>query len=246
MMSWDSLHEDLLILILANLSLIELARASRTCRSFKAVYGRLMAVEQQSRRDLAVKVFGHERIACLLALITHLLKHRPLGPNSSEEVKEGWISGDGVLHVQHPRALPKSLAGDMSVTVCLNLYRDRKIHLLVRAHDSFMAQLSVRISCDCKHVMFNVFPDTDDDLKVVGMVQAMLTWGLGGSINNAGKYAEICIPHRSERCTRAGLKSQIVPLLPFASRYIPWEEMVGDRNCFEERMLFGQVPSNAN
>ncbi len=245
-MSWDSLHEDLLILILANLSLIELARAARTCRSFKAVYVRLMAVQQQSRRDLAVKVFGRERIACLLALITHLLKKEPLGSNSPEAMKEGWISADGVFHAQHPRALPRSLAGDMCVTVCLNLYRDLRTHLLVRAHDSFMAQLSVRISCDCKHVLFNLFPDTDDDLKVVGMVQAMLSWGLVDSINNAGKYAEIRIPHRSERCTWAGLKSQIVPLLPYASRYIPWAGKAGDRECFEERMLFGQVPYDAN
>jgi hypothetical protein len=126
--SWGSLHEDLLTGILANLSLVELARISRTCRSFKAVYGRLMVAQQKSRRDLAVKLFGRERITCLLALITYLLKWEPSPSDISEEVeRNGWISADGVLHMLPPDDLVwefMTKAGDITLSLVVGVCRD--------------------------------------------------------------------------------------------------------------------------
>jgi hypothetical protein len=58
-MDWSLLPEDVVGVILANLSLVELARASLTCRSFKAAYDGMMVVHKSPDAT---------RLSCLAAV----------------------------------------------------------------------------------------------------------------------------------------------------------------------------------
>ncbi len=106
--------------------------------------------------------------------------------------------------------------------------------------------MNVRLSRNRKAVAFIVFPANDQEIKVVAMLQALLSEGLAELIRDGGKQAEIQILPESERCTRAGLQAQIVPLLPFASRYTRKAGGVVFWDCFRERMQFGKVPSDVD
>jgi hypothetical protein len=104
-MSWSTLLDDVVEVILAQLSLFELARTSPTCRSFQAVYNRLMTKEQNSRCDLAADYFGRGRITCMSLLVQQLLsgEQSELGP-ISEVSTEYRMSADGVLSKQCPHS----------------------------------------------------------------------------------------------------------------------------------------------
>jgi hypothetical protein len=244
-MNWSYLPEELIPVILANLSLFELARISCTCRGFKAVYGRLMAAEQKSRRDLAVKSFGGKRIACLLALITHLLGREIPGADSGKEGrKEGWISEDGELQDLRPCDFSRNLV--ISFSLYLNCSPDRTTVVLVIPHKSQWPGLLVDISCDRNNVSLRLSPASDGDLEMVAVVQALLSDGLAEFIRNSKKGAEIRVLMGSKRCTRAGLKAQIFPLLPFASSFTCMPRGTGSGDLIEERMHIGPVRSDAD
>jgi hypothetical protein len=100
-------------------------------------------------------------------------------------------------------------------------------------------------------VHFSLGPIDEGDLKIVAVVQALLCGGLARLIHDTGRHADIGIllDDREQRSARAGLKALMVPLLPFASRYIP-ASVRDDRFCagddlFVERMLIGQVQPDA-
>jgi hypothetical protein len=228
--SWSSLPNDMVDVILANLSLIELAELSRTCTSFNAVYRRLIAQEQKARRNLAVNCCRLERIRVLARLTGHLLKDEVLHPCFFARAQNAWwISADGVLHgpvcAYGVRQLARE-AGDIFVWMYLEKGPPAISNLFVEVTNCTAGQVTMQFNGERKGVTIYVFPTSQDDLAVVSVVQAMLSEGLADFVHEVGSRVEIrirgpIIP--GSRITPAGLKAQIAPLLSFASRYTPLE-----------------------
>lgn len=251
-MSWSSLPYDVVELILSNMSLIELARSSPTCGSFQTVYCKRMAVQQKSRLDLAEGFCGRERISCIVALIAHLLSGKALKRDfGAYQWNRCWISADGVLcgPVLNPSGSQFTFeTGDFCVMICPNKSSLWLNFDTVKAHNSPWSYLEATIRPESNGVKVSVFSSHDEDLRPVAMVQAMLSGGLAQFLQDAGKWAEIQIlpSANSVRASAAGLKAQITPLLPFASRYMPADRHLENWEIFGERMQVGVEGSGAH
>jgi hypothetical protein len=244
-MTWNGLPYDGMEVILSKLPLFELAQMSWTCKTFRIAFRNLMAAQQRARCERAFASCGRERVKCLLGLIAHLHKVEPLSSDFLPKVwNVCWISADGVLHgpVKPPTYYFTTPGpGDMQVNVSLEW------GLIVEA-PVWRSELKVFLLGDTNgmHVSFDIMDD--EDFEMVAAVQALLSGGLAQLVGDAGSHAGMSVWHDRMRSTRAGLKEQIAPLLPFASRYTPaaedapygeyWMEE-GDESV--ERMHIGQV-----
>jgi hypothetical protein len=239
--------------ILANLSLIGLARISRTCRSFNAVYRRLLAKEQKARHNLANSSCGRERVMGMIWFTTHLLKEEVA---EAQFFRKSWgsawrVCADGTLHGPiRPTSVRQSPRepGDILVWPYLIPGPPAIGSVYVEAGNCRFGQFFMKFGCNGKGVTIFVTPASDDDLVFVAIVHAMLSKGLASFVYEAGSRVEIRIRgpiNPTNRGTPAGLKAQIAPLLPFASRYTPVEEMPWKGNPFEERMQIRQGECSA-
>lgn len=69
------------------------------------------------------------------------------------------------------------------------------------------------------YISLTLSPVNDEDLGPVALFQVLLSEGLIPIFHYFGIHAKICIGQpRVHGCTRAGLRAQILPLMPFASR----------------------------
>jgi hypothetical protein len=98
---------------------VDLARASRACRTFQAAFGRQMAEEQKARYDLADQCVGHKRILCVAELANRYLKGEPIHPALD---KEGHnicqISPNAALHVDPQDSLLDYPVSDSRPLTC--------------------------------------------------------------------------------------------------------------------------------
>jgi hypothetical protein len=225
--TWSSLPDDVVGVLLCTLSLIELARVSSTCRCFYAHYRRRMVAQQTSRSDLAVNVFGEERIKCIADAIGHLLK---LG--ESESARYNGFTGRAFATYY----LPSRFTNEPP-HICLNVHghRDKRSVYdtgFVTARN--MSPLTVYLRVDGKGVDIMVSPTCDEDLEGVALVQALLHQGTARAIQDSGQYARITLSQylQPSRFTQAGLDAQFGPLMPFALRSMPTERVEGDCHVF--------------
>jgi hypothetical protein len=98
--------------------------------------------------------------------------------------------------------------------------------------------LSVMIGLQARRITIDVIPCSDEDLKVVALLQAMLSQGLAQMICEAGRHAVVSVhpcPGRGV-FTQAGLNAQILPLFPFAAPYKPRRDEGLSGGSQKERM----------
>jgi hypothetical protein len=239
-MVWRALPDDMVEVILGNLRIDELARISTTCSEFKAASGRRMAVQQKARFDQAVKACGAQRIACLIALIAHLLHGYCLNAHfSAHKWSFCRITAGGVLTGPGPRTLAgqaMGAEGDFRISISLNWHDDWVALFFVETQEWGQSHLTVRISRDRRQVRISVAPTHDEDYQAVSLVQAMLSEGLAQFAHEAGKVVDISMKRSptTSSCTQEGFKAQIISLLPYASLYTP-----GDLHMAVERMQVG-------
>jgi hypothetical protein len=252
--SWSDLPDDIVGEILAKLSLFELARVSLTCSSFHAVYRRLMAREQTSRCEMAIASCGVKRVRSLVAFLAHLLKGEPL---NSVFLEREWnhcvITADGVMHGPWPTSRVKDIdiahlfnSENMVVKVCPNRGRRDCTHgILIRGPNWCWHNLTVQLNSNGKDAQFDVIPLSDADVTAVALLQAVMAEGLAQSIHDARKLVDICVRRSADRhqFTRAGLKAQILPLLPMSSCYTPVDRVWEGFEIIQECMQIGRVVS---
>jgi hypothetical protein len=249
-MGWSVLPDDVVGVILTCLSLAELARISSTSKGFQAVFYPRMAEEDEAKRDLAIKAFGHQRITSILDLILQFLKGGPVDPKFLQNKWNWcWVSADGVFQGPAPNPMTVTSlceAGDVRVSV-LSGYTGPgpSDSISIRAPQwSPGVQVSVQMRRGHKGATIEVVPTSNEDLEAVAFVQTLLTEGLAGFIHDAGQHVEICVKRSVIRATspREGLKEQIAPLMQFASGgYTPAKLKVGDEEFFEWRIQVGQT-----
>jgi hypothetical protein len=241
-MSWSDLPTDMVEEIFSHLSLLDSARISSTCYSFRELYGTRMVAEQGARCDLVIQAFGHARIQCLVDLLATYMR--------GDSLHAAWVSGrrnmfsvsaDGAL-VPNPWAWRAFQRGDgglaadgqasftgMRVAIWPYQYitadgKGNADRICIETPGWAWGYLSVSIS-QAKRIMIDMNPH-DADLKLVALLQAMLSQGLAQLMRDAGRYAVVDIQPLPESAVLKewGLSAQILPLMPFVSRYTPWRK----------------------
>jgi hypothetical protein len=222
-MAWGALPLDMEELILSKLSLVELARASRTCHTFRAFSGARTAEAQQARFDLAVACFGRESIEGLARLLDRYSKTGELGVEKGT-VCTCTISQDGVLRLRlkgvsgrHLRHKP----GEMWLSVIYSNHPLLQIHVPTPRR----SRLNIFFCGFRKKLYLSVDFCTDEDLEGVALLQALLSSGLSSTVKDAWPHTDHFILRRppwSSRTghvhTEAGLEAKIAPLLPIIAQ----------------------------
>jgi hypothetical protein len=108
----------------------------------------------------------------------------------------------------------------------------------LRAQNWPWSELSMQIHDEWRGVTIDVIPSWDQDLEPVSLVQAFLSGGVAQSIRDGGRFAKIRIkppndPFVNAGFTIAGLKAQMMPLLPFSPSHTSLESKVGEGGCVE-------------
>jgi hypothetical protein len=240
-MSWSSLPEEMVDLILAKLSVIELARIATTCHRFHAMYWEQMAAQQKSHRSLAVTSFGSGRLDCISHLIDGMLKSATWIPKFNQSCWHSfWVSANGEMHVARD-PLQEYRPGTVFVSLFWGNFRSSFTGVLLVQSPS-RSVVRFRFRPDRTLGSIEVMPTKDEDVEGVALVQTLLGQGLPQLIGKSGQPAYVSIMRHPNPgiFTRAGLKSQIGPLFPFASRYDPRLSVLGDSVDFIERILIWQ------
>jgi hypothetical protein len=228
-MSWPALPLELEDLILANLSLCELARASRACHTFQSAFRKQLAIEQDARSQIAIHIAGLARIEGIVSLTKHYIQ----GDADSAKLKGnvGRISADGTLHVQrsHPfLPQPPFNPGGIDASFLLD-----GLSLSVRMEAVLQSEVCINVYRQHGLVDIYVCPRSDEDFDGVSLVQCLLGSALGPCINEGGLAIDVHVRGYSTTCTCTGLQAQVVPLLPLASRII-YAKWVKGVNVWQE------------
>jgi hypothetical protein len=233
-MVWSTLPPDVEEVILGLLSLVALARISRTSHTFQASFCRRMSDLQKARRDLAVSWFGPRRITCIAGLVTSFLNGELMEGNLAKNVvSDCQISVDGVLHAREwpmSRQISRATiqAGHCRVMLFL-AWKDQvkpsmSIHLRVGAGG--FVEIDVGLA-QTKTVLITVIPCGGEDLLGVGLVQALLSQDLAPNFCDAASHTEVSIEgcfqyYRGFRSTRDTRQAQILPILPLLAQRKNW------------------------
>jgi hypothetical protein len=251
-MAWTALPNDMVEVVLGNLSAVELAGMSATCTSVNGLSRRLMDAQWKAQCDEAIVSCGRARIACIVALIAHYLQGNWLTCYfSAWEWTCAWVSADGMMHGPAPHnqvTRRMSEDGDFRLSLCVDL-DDSSVILFVEARHSAGSYIKVQTSPDRKQVSIDVVTTRDADFHVVALVQAMLSEGLAQLVRHAGKLVVISIRGKANThgVTQRGIKSLISPLMPFATCCGQADVHVAERDKFEEHVQFDgtcTVPSS--
>jgi hypothetical protein len=231
--------------ILANVSLFQLVRASRTCRSFREIYSRAMAAEQTARHDLVISAFGRQRITTIIDFILHLVNFGRSSPMYPEVYS---ISQDGVLHGSNPSELVNQMlrgVNEMSLATHPHSFMEsRTAHVVSVIWPGLFFSVEIPLDLSGITMVVNLVSLDNAEGLVLGLAQVMLSKGLGKVICDAGKYCEVRVKQMHLGIepgppVLATLQAQVTPLLPFASRYIPAKIKVG--GYYTECLQIGPV-----
>ncbi len=237
--------EELVEVILANLSLFELAHIPRTCRSFRDIYRKAMAGEQKTRHDLLIKSRGRKRITAIIDCIMHVFRN---GCDNPSECRASTVFADGGLHSW---VLMDDQVNQGTSEMVL-LMQVRYLMAGQWSHDVDVrfgiwpgTLVTVEIPEDLSGVTIVVTPSSLENLEGVAFLQALLSGGLVQFIYDSRKYCEVRVRWvewgmEPESSVLGRLRAQIAPLLPFASQYIPVTIMVAGVYT-AERLQLGPV-----
>jgi hypothetical protein len=216
---WSSLPYHLGELILFRLSLLELARISTTCHTFREAFCRQMVHHQEARCNLVLHKYGRERIARVAALLNGFSRGEFVARGIyKDSIDKCWISVNGGLHIGEPNVHQVGgSAHDHHVAVSLSTPS-----LLIEVYGSRWSQVHLSILRGSRVVKVCVQMWDDEDLEGLGLVQALMSGGLIGSFKDAVLSFEVEVQGYSrERFTSASVQvpTILMPLLPLASRY---------------------------
>jgi hypothetical protein len=222
-MGWDALPQDVEEAILSNLSLVELARVSRTKSFFLTVFHKRRAEEQKALREVAAERFGSARITRIITLVERFYKRQLLDACLADSPPKTscWIYEDGSCRRERPEPEPLS-AGQFFRQIGIEV----EIELLGNGADAGMritieaqhwSQVRLLLCHNFRACVF-VYPRREEDLRGLALVQALLSEGLAQIVADAGQRTFIYITgiNMQMRFTQAGLKAMVAPLVPFA------------------------------
>jgi hypothetical protein len=237
---WSLLPDDITETIFGILTLLELARISPTCRSFHALYCQRMAAQQKSLCNLALRSFGHGCINRIAGLIKAFFKGGFDNP-AFASWSFYWVCPEGVMHKNVLPYEPK--LGSTNVSFYLverrsSYYHSSCYHVIqVRPPNNSMVFFRFP---NRRSTIIQICPESDGDVEGLALVQALLTGGLARFMCDSGRRAEINfrLPDDPDpaKFTLAGMKDQIGPLMPFASRYTCVGRSGGGLDTFEPRI----------
>ncbi len=226
--TFSDLPQELEELVLNKLSVPELARLSRTCRSFHAVFRRHLAKQQKACYDLAVARFGNEMIVCIADLMDSWLEGKDdpclmeqclrVCQTYAEALQqvEGGISAPCRLSVEPSgTGMPPSMASRDPLYIVLPAQNKGWVSM-----DFFFWQ-PIEVTID-------VF--LSRDLEGLVLVQALFSRALASTVCNAWRHISITVdvvgadartPH-GWRGIVASCPAQIRPLLALLSPHPNW------------------------
>jgi hypothetical protein len=265
--TWSSLPDDTVEVILSYLSLVELMCIFMTCRRFYAAYRRKLSVEHKSLSALGENAWGRARIKSIATLVAHFLEGKRLHqdfPNC--EWNPYFVLADGVLHGDPSLGdhgwgfLPPfealfnapgvRLIG-VSLACLWSPYGGSYDHdppldnLLIRPLNELSATLTMVVSRISKEVTIEVLSVSEAGLEGVALLLALLSGGMAQWICDTGHHGVILIRPSldADYFPAAGLHAQMAPLLPFASRYATRDGITPGFELNGERMDIGRVVS---
>jgi hypothetical protein len=191
--SLGSLPDDVVGVILAHLSLMEVPRIFTICWSLHTVYRQRIAAGQKFRFNLAEKSWGHARIVCIVTFIALFLEGRRVHPDFvNTHFCDYHVSMEGLLYA--------GLYPLDAARICTSMrlrnpgpsyaYPDE---VRVEAHNLPNTYLTVQVWRNRKGAHIMVKPKSDGDLGGVALLQALLSGGLAKAIQDVGQHAEVSI-----------------------------------------------------
>jgi hypothetical protein len=249
-----SMPNDMLEVIFATFTLLQLARASGTCPTFRAFYRSRLAAEQKTRKELAINFFGVEQLTRLIDFIVTVLKGASLDADMGivdNKLNPLWCGypRNGLRYERPARSQP---------------YKTNEIRLEIYPHHSvdFIDLVFVRVGhgrsiggwSDVRlrfrrnrtGVGIWVLPKSDNDFEGVGLVHAILDGGLAQYIRDAGKWVEVKIwgvlggYNGPTDISRAGMKAQSAHFLPASSHCVSRHNDYTEFEYFVEVLYIGQ------
>ncbi len=229
---WSSLPWEMQDLIFGKLSLHELARASRTCRSFQTVFTTKLGEEQKGRLDLAGTCFSEKQIECIAAFAARFFKRETAVRNLDRDRKTDCrISADGEWQVERSRPARRAHQrpaeeGDIRIRVSF-LWASPTI-MEIGVHVPGRAWVDLHVCGGQGMIAICVTPYGDEAVEGVALVQALVTWALPRRLRDHSPHAYIMVQECPERVqqahgrrhsfTIAGMRAQIAPLLPLLAK----------------------------
>jgi hypothetical protein len=220
---WAELPYELEELILAKLSLTELARVSATCRTIQAVFDRQMAEAQKAHCDLAIKCFGRERIACIASLGDRYLMGQAMHAELDQAAYNSYIcviSADGTLHVEPHKEQLSDLSSGTLTCECTDIHVD----LSFWSTSMRLAMLGagfgrVDLHFDWHHQWATISRGPDGDVDAgLALCHALLDGNVAPAFHDHALRVEVQL-FIVGVYDRQALQAQIAPLMPLASQF---------------------------
>lgn len=211
-MAWSCLPDDLAELILGKLSLVALGRVATTCRSFHTFFCRRMAEQQKAQCDLAVTLFGRERVTVLADIVDGFLK----GERLRATTPDGVVLVGQEPHFHHVASQEPSEAGHIKVR-----YGGYPKDMYVQMRTPNQASVHVWVHSTEKKVVIMIFPNRGVGLEGVSLVHALLSWGISVK-HDAWPHADVRIQWMAPRSMRTGSEAELAPLLPLVAQHKNW------------------------
>jgi hypothetical protein len=235
-MDWNRLPFDMVDEICDSLSLVELAVASESSRSFRGAYQRRLDELQKGRCDLAAEWFGRKRVACLAALVKSFLKGEMDPRFVRTETHTCRISVEGLLRIDGPvrRGTARQQgyeAGRVAVALSDSVGFPRDISITVPTFNKSNVRLFVNRVDNI--VLIDVAPSCEEDLEPMAFVQALLTWEFAPTSDDASAGPRVCINgvfHANSGFMWDARQEHFLPILPLLSKHKNWS--IGTRGFY--------------
>jgi hypothetical protein len=243
--SWSVLPNELEELILANLSLTDLARISTTHSSFQRVYCEHLARDQKTRCNLAVECFGRERLSCIATLIRRFVKGEALGMDLDDvSLAAGCcLCEGGLLHkgTAEPCVPPDWSARAGACTVWVSARRQGTCTTLsfrVRVREG--SEVVMRINDRQRAGSILVNPNNAACFVGVALAQPVVSGCFAPGLDRVFTFVHI---FRWGFLTQVGVDAMTAPLLPFVSKFTVTNPARGQLPRVKERVHVGHVGS---
>jgi hypothetical protein len=245
---WDDLPPDMMELILCRFSWDQLAPISSVSRAFRAAYRKQLAVEQKARCNLANATFGDKQISCIAGIINRYFRGERLHPDFRlrSYPHDFDILEDGTVGAFNNWVERRSSHTAVAWVKTCYIPRGMSVHpvkVVLRIPPNGVHVCTLQLSGDRHGAVISVMPESDGDVLGVGLIQALLSVGPTPLFGGAGPHAHIRVVRKSSNgnTTKAGLRRQLAPLLPFASKYYRPTSSEGFRDVVEQRITLGQA-----
>jgi hypothetical protein len=237
---WGDLPDELIDIILNNLSWFELARLSLLSQAFRAAFYRQLTPLQTKRLGEAAYCFGPDRLHAIVNFIGCYFKGEVLHPEWSEGRQPACfvMSRDGVMTLANSiREVCQTLGGPSTLVIpdehrsaragaAVVIMRRNVSRTVISVEVPFRLRVDLRLCRRRRKVGVYVYPHSDYDIEGSWVPQGLLDVGLASTLHDAGVSGRIIIMGRVYRgvycpsggMTKEGLLCHVGPLLPFVRK----------------------------